>query len=135
MTEAISDGERRTLSVLAYLFFRMGFGERAKRIYAAIADLSAPGSADYRFAKAGVAAAALDLGDAAGALAALKDIPRADTLSSKEAALHLLRAQALWRLGREEEARAARDEYLRLAGGAQAALSRSAVRSEGAPQP
>ena len=38
------------------------------------------------------------------------------TLSSRELALHLLKAQALWLLGRKEEARASRDTYLALTG-------------------
>ncbi len=129
MTAEINEGERRTLSVLAYLFFRMGLGERAKRIYAAIAELSEPGSSDYRFAKAGVAAVDIELGNGAEALASIKEILRGQTLSTREATLHLLKAQALWQLGRREEACAARDEYLRLCGS-----SASSSRTEGAPQ-
>lgn len=38
------------------------------------------------------------------------------TLSTRHAALHLLRARALWQQGRKDEARAAVNEYLYLAG-------------------
>ena len=39
-TEQITADERRTLSVLAFLFYRMGLEDRARRVYAAIAELS-----------------------------------------------------------------------------------------------
>ena len=68
-TEQITADERRTLSVLAFLFYRMGLEDRARRVYAAIAELSEPGSADYRFAKAGLAAVAVESGNGAEALA------------------------------------------------------------------
>ena len=43
MNDQINAQERKTLSVLAFLFFRMGMEERAKRVYAALAELSEPG--------------------------------------------------------------------------------------------
>ena len=115
-TEQITADERRTLSVLAFLFYRMGLEDRARRVYAAIAELSEPGSADWRFAKAGLAAVAVESGNGAEALAELKDAMQGGPLSSKEATLHLLKAQALWQQGRKAEAEEARNTFLYLTG-------------------
>ena len=59
---SLTEDEKKTLSVLAFLFFRLGMEERARRFYETIAELSAPGTPDFRFAKAGLAAAALEAG-------------------------------------------------------------------------
>ena len=112
----ISGDERRALSVLAFLLFRMGLEERAKRVYEAIAELSKPGDADHRLALTGLAAVAIEAGDGAAALAALRDVMKGRSLSTRDAALWLMKAQALWMQGRREEAAAARDEYLHLCG-------------------
>ena len=116
MHEEITRDERRTLSVLAFLFFRMGLEDRAKRVYDAIAELSESGSSDYRFAKAGLAAVAVESGQGAEALAALREAMQGGPLSSKEATLYLLKAQALWQQGRKAEAEQARNEFLYLTG-------------------
>lgn len=116
MHDQISSDERKTLSVLAFLFFRMGMEERAKRVYAALAELSEPGSTDYRFAMAGLSAVAIELGDGNEALARVKEAMKGAPLSSREVTFHLLKAQALWLQGRKEEAQVARDEYLYLSG-------------------
>ena len=116
MNEQISTEERKTLSVLAFLFFRLGREDRAKRVYAALAELSEPGSSDYRFAMSGLAAVAVELGDGQEALAHVKEAMKGAPLSSREVTLHLLKAQALWLQDRKEEAQVARDEYLYLSG-------------------
>ena len=120
MAEIINNDERKTLSVLAFLFFRMGMEERSKRIYEALAELSAPGSSDWRFAQAGMAAIEVEAGRGAEALGHLKAAMEGGPLSTKDAALHLLKSQALWQQGRKAEAEAARDEFLRLSGAANA---------------
>lgn len=129
MNESISADERKTLSVLAFLFFRMGMDERACGIYEALAELSAPDSSDWRFAHAGMAAVELEIGHARAALEDLKKAIKSGPLATKEAALHLLKAQALWQMGRRDEAQLARDEFLRLT-----AASREAKKT-GEPQP
>ncbi|MBO5658642.1 MAG: hypothetical protein J6S08_04320 [Duodenibacillus sp.] len=116
MHDLITDQERKTLSVLAFLFYRMGMEERAKRVYAALAELSEPGSSDYRFAMAGLAAVAVELGDGDEAFARVKEAMKGGPLSSRDVTLHLIKGQALWLQGRKEEAQAARDEYLYLSG-------------------
>ncbi len=50
------------------------------------------------------------------ALQLLHRVMDGQTLSTRHAALHLLRARALWQQGRKDEARAAVNEYLYLAG-------------------
>lgn len=129
MDAPVTADERKTLSVLAFLFLRMGMDERARGIYEALAELSAPESSDWRFAHAGVAAVELELGNARAALEHLKQAIKSGPLSTKEAALHLLKAQALWQMGRRDEAQLARDEYLRLT-----AASREAKKAS-EPQP
>lgn len=108
--------ERTALSVLAFLFFRMGMDDRAMRVYEALGELSEAGTPDRRFACAGIAAVAVEQGDGRTALAALKEAMAGGALSTRDAQLHLLKARALWLLDRKEEAEAARDEYLFLAG-------------------
>jgi len=116
MAGIITENEKKTLSVLAFLLFRMGMQERAGRVYEAIAELSEVGSADYRFAQAGVASVAVELGDGAKALSAVREAIKGAPVSSAEAALYLIQAQALWLQGRKEEASASRDEFLYLSG-------------------
>ena len=114
----LTKDERTTLSVLAFLFYRMGLEDRARRVYEALAELSEAGTADRRFACAGLAAVAIESGDGPEALVRIREALSGGPLSSRDAALHLLQAQAFWLEGRQDEARAARDEYLRLCGSA-----------------
>ncbi|WP_273523454.1 hypothetical protein [Mailhella massiliensis] len=112
----LKDGQRRTLHVLAYMMLRMGQQERAGRIYAALAAL-APGHEPDRLALEGLAALAIAEGRGAKALEYLRGAMGGRVLSSRQAVLHLMKAQALWLEGRREEARASLDEYLFIAGG------------------
>ena len=82
---ALTQEQRNTLSILGYLYYRMGRLDNAATVFAAL-DKLAPEGMD------------------------------AQTLSTRHAALHLLRARALWQQGRKDEARAAVNEYLYLAG-------------------
>ena len=114
----LTEDEQKTLSVLAFLFFRMGMEDRARRFYETIAELSTPGTPDFRFAKAGLAAAALEAGDAETALREVREALAGGPLSTRDATLHWLRSRALWALGRKEEARAARETFLSMRGDA-----------------
>lgn len=114
----LTEDEKKTLSVLAFLFFRMGMEDRARRFYETIAELSTPGTPDFRFAKAGLAAAALEAGDAETALREVREALAGGPLSTRDATLHWLRSRALWTLGRKEEARAARETFLSMRGDA-----------------
>lgn len=107
--------QRRTLHVLAFLFYRMGLFERAGRVYAVLARPAADGSADAR-ARIGRAACLLALGDPDGALRLINAACAGRVLSTAEAPLLLMKAQALHAQGRAEESAAARDAYMRLAG-------------------
>lgn len=122
----LTEDEKKTLSVLAFLFFRLGMEDRARRFYETIAELSAPGTPDFRFAKAGLAAAALEAGDAETALREVREALAGGPLSSRDATLHWLRSRALWALGRKEEARAARETFLSMRGDALSALEEDA---------
>lgn len=114
----LTEDEKKTLSVLAFLFFRMGMEDRARRFYETIAELSTPGTPDFRFAKAGLAAAALEAGDAETALREVREALAGGPFSTRDATLHWLRSRALWALGRKEEARAARETFLSMRGDA-----------------
>ena len=93
---ALTQEQRNTLSILGYLYYRMGRLDNAATVFAAL-DKLAPEGMDAISRRA------------AATLAAIETDPR-------HAALHLLRARALWQQGRKDEARAAVNEYLYLAG-------------------
>lgn len=109
---------RNTLHVLGYLFLRMGRNDSARRTFAALAAVLPPDAprAEASRVHRCLAAVAVAEGDGAAALdhlhAAMEGVP----LSSADAALHLLRAQALWQQGRQDEARTAMDTYRHMAG-------------------
>ena len=108
----LSAQQRQALLVLGYLFLRMGAFDRAAVVYQALAGQN---PAD-REARRNLAYARLKLGDARAALDELRAAMDGGPLSTAQAALHLIRAQALWNLGRTDEARRAIDAYLALAG-------------------
>ena len=105
----LKDDQRRALHVLAYMMLRMGRMDRAGRIYAALAALASPSDPD-RLALAGTAAVAVSEGNGALALEALRGAMSGAALSSRQAVLYLMKAQAYWLEGRKEEARSALDE-------------------------
>lgn len=110
---SLTKEQRATLNVLGYLFLRMGQFERAKRVFSALAALDP----DDRWARRNLAAIAVHDGDGAAALRHLQASMGREPLSSRDAALHLLRAKALWLEERKDEARRAVDEFMHLAGG------------------
>ena len=116
----LKENQKKALHVLAYMMLRMGQEKRAERIYAALVRLASPESPD-RLVLAGTAAVAISEGEGAKALEALRGAMSGGPLSSRQAVLHLMKAQAFWLEGRKEEARAALDEYLFLAGGGKSA--------------
>ena len=110
---ALTQEQRNTLSILGYLYYRMGRLDNAATVFAALDKLAPEGmDAISRRAAATLAAIETDRGNAEKALQLL----HGQTLSTRHAALHLLRARALWQQGRKDEARAAVNEYLYLAG-------------------
>ena len=112
---ALEADQKKVLHVLAYLMLRMGQEERAGRIYAALVAL-APQEKPDRLAHTGLAAVAISQGQGAEALENLRIATEGAAMSSRKAALLLMKAQALWLEGRETEARTACDEYMFLAG-------------------
>lgn len=126
--ERLAPEEIRALSVLAFMYFRMGLAEKAARIYRVLAEEGS--AADQRRAQAGLAAASFESGNLAGALTALNEALRSGALASGDAPLYLLKAQILWAQGRTEEAQAARDEYLSLSGEARRARESAGTEGE-----
>ncbi len=115
----LAQDQRATLSILGYLFYRMGRLDSAAKVFAALIAL-APAEADDetpRRACATLAAIEVERGRGQEALPLLRRVTEGRVLPSREAVLHLLRARALWQQERREEARAAVDDYLYLAGG------------------
>lgn len=114
---ALTQEQRNTLSILGYLYYRMGRLDNAATVFAAL-DRIAPEGMDAitRRAVATLAAIETDRGNPEKALQLLHRVMDGRTLSTRLAALHLLRARALWQLGRRDEARAAVNEYLYLSG-------------------
>ena len=114
---ALTQEQRNTLSILGYLYYRMGRLDNAATVFAALDKLAPEGmDAISRRAAATLAAIETDRGNAEKALQLLHRVMDGQTLSIRHAALHLLRARALWQQGRKDEARAAVNEYLYLAG-------------------
>lgn len=111
----LTSNQRRSLHVLAYMLFRMGQESRARRIYAGLAALSSEKKPD-RKALIGLAAIAVENEEGAKALEYLRSAMDGAVLSSKHAALHFMKAQALRLEGRNAEAEAAIDEYFFLKG-------------------
>lgn len=127
MKTTFSHQQRSSLHVLAYLYMRMGLFARAKRIYAALCALPPAAGVDKQ-AEAGLAIIALQEGaeedhDAheasACALEHIRAAVQGQPLASADAPLLLIQAQALWADDRADEARAALDLYVHLAGGVQ----------------
>jgi predicted Zn-dependent protease len=102
----LNAGQWTALSVLGFLYLRLGHWDRAERLFKALAALR-PG--DVQTA-ASLAAAALGRGDWAAALERVEKILAGRAPAASDTYLHLMKAQALWRLGRtgEAEAEAAR---------------------------
>ena len=105
--------QRSALNVLGYLFLRMGLFERARRVFSALAALNP----HDHWAQRNLAAIAMHAGDGAAALRHLQQALHEGPLSTSDAALHLIRAKALWLEGRKDEARGAINEFLHLTGG------------------
>lgn len=118
---------RETLSVLGYLYLRMGELDRAGRVFAALLavgkdaeageDVPLWAKALTRLAHSSLAVVELERGNSRATLEHLHQAMDGQVLSSRHAALHLLRARALWHQGREDEARLAVETFVRLSGG------------------
>ena len=94
---ALTQEQRNTLSILGYLYYRMGRLDNAATVFAALDKLAPEGmDAISRRAAATLAAIETDRGNAEKALQLLHRVMDGQTLSTRHAALHLLRARALW---------------------------------------
>ena len=108
----LSAEQSKTLLILGYLYVRMGHYERAKRIFSALAALNP----DDAWARRNLAALAVQEGDGASALRHLQVVFAQGPLTTRDTALYVLQAQALWLEGRKDEARHALDEFVHKAG-------------------
>ncbi len=111
----LSGEQRRALLVLGYLFLRMGQFARAKKLFTALIALD---SGDA-WARRCLAAALLALGDGASALEHINKGMGTAPPSSRDAALYLLKARALWLTGRADEAKNAVNAWFAAGGGRQ----------------
>lgn len=110
---ALTLEQRSAFYVLGYLFLRMGLFERSRRVFSALAALNPK---DH-WAQRNLAAIAMHAGDGAAALSHLQQALHEGPLSTSDAALHLIRAKALWLEGRKDEAKNAVNEFMHLTGG------------------
>ncbi len=110
---ALTDEQRNALHVLGYLHVRMGQYRRVKKLAQALLALDAGDTRARRY----LAVACLESGEAERALEELDRILAGGNLPSRHAVLHLLRARALWQMGRSGEARNALNAYLAAGGG------------------
>lgn len=97
----LTQNQRRALLMLGYLYLRMGLDKRAEKVFAALTALDG----DDGWARRGLAAACLALGKGEAALEHVDRAMGSAPLPSRDAPLHLLRARALWLIGRTDEAR------------------------------
>ena len=89
---ALTQEQRNTLSILGYLYYRMGRLDNAATVFAALDKLAPEGmDAISRRAAATLAAIETDRGNAEKALQLLHRVMDGQTLSTRHAALHLLR--------------------------------------------
>jgi tetratricopeptide (TPR) repeat protein len=118
----LDDDRFQTLSVLGFLFRRLGLNAKALRLYRALALLRPEDPATL----ASGAAAAIDEGEAQEALSLLDrlaDLEKPGSflgssllggeITAGSPILWLLRAKALWALKREPEAQVAVNNYLK----------------------
>lgn len=107
--------QRNTLSILGYLYYRMGRLSNTTTVFMALGKLASEGmDVISRKAVATLTVIETDRDNAERALQLLHWVTSGQTLSIRRAALHLLRARALWQRGCKDEARAAVNEYLYL---------------------
>ena len=121
---SLQRAQREVLLVLGYMYLRMGEVDRAGRLFRTLIALATKREAATgtgldaldRLAHASMAMVNLEQDDPAAALDNLHQAMHGRALSSREAALHLLRARALWRQGRADEARQAVTMFTNLGG-------------------
>ena len=111
-TATLTQTQRRALMVLGHLYLRMGQFGRVRKLTMALLALNP----DDTWARRCLAVALLKEGDAERALEQLAPLLTAGPLPSRDAALYLIKAQALWQTGRADEARNAMNAYLAAGG-------------------
>ena len=111
-TSPLTEKQRRALQVLGPLYLRMGHFARVRKLASALLALNP----DDTWAKRCLAVALLKEGDAEHALEQLDGLLTGAPLPSRDAALYLIKAQALWQAGRADEARNAMNAYLAAGG-------------------
>jgi tetratricopeptide (TPR) repeat protein len=105
--EAVLDRDQfDTLRVLGFLYLRLGLAPKAARLFQALSALD-PQNLQTALS---LAAATLDDGRPEEALALLERAPLANAAAWAPA--RLLKARALWRLGRHEETYKIMDQHL-----------------------
>lgn len=110
---SLSTEQRRALLVLGSLFLRMGQFARAKKLFAALSALDRNDAWTARC----LAVAYLGLNEGEKALEQLDRAIGNNPLPSRDAALHLLRARALWLNNRPDEAKNAVNAWIAAGGG------------------
>jgi len=100
-SDVLDEEQRRALLVLGSLFLRMGQYARARKLFSALLALKA----DDSWARRGLAATCAALGDGEAALKHIDQVLAMGSLPSRDAALYLVKARALWLCGRQDEAR------------------------------
>lgn len=108
---ALGHDQRTALTVLAFLFFRMGMFDKARRAYAALVALESGNDELERLALAGLAAAELETNAPESALEHVMRALEGQSLSTRQLPLLLLKARVLWRQNRRTEARAALESW------------------------
>ncbi|MBQ7617961.1 MAG: tetratricopeptide repeat protein [Desulfovibrio sp.] len=102
--------QKRALSVLGFLYLRMGQDVRARRLFAALVAIDP----DDLLARCSLAQACLRLGDGETALHTLAGLAKGDPLPGGDATLSLLLAKSYQLLDDQQAAREALADYFKL---------------------
>lgn len=109
----LNKDQSTSLYVLGYLFLRMNFWEKAKETFEAIVSIEA-GNKNCNRAYIALASIALEEHNGKEALRYLHFVMENTPISSKNSALYLMKAKALWFEKRQGEVENVINEYLYL---------------------
>lgn len=105
--------EKDSIFILVYLYMRLGDFKKAKLILRNLKQLCPDEKRTFKY----LAAVELELNNPGKTLSYLTPLLRESALPTRDAALLLMQAKALWLEGRKAESREAVAEYLSITGG------------------
>ncbi len=102
--------EYQALCALAFLYLRMGHNDKAKLIFLGLLEL-VKNPSEFQWEYKNLAIIALHEKEYAKCLEYLREAIKEDSIKSSDAALYLVKAEALWHSSRENESKVALQQY------------------------